>query len=162
MEAERQQDRRLSPLGPREEAGARGPGSATSLVLPPGALAPFLRSAAGSGCGVGVGSELGGSGCGGAVCRSVCGVLTIPSPQCRCGQRHQPVHAPPRGADQERGQEVGEEFLPEKGASLSDPTWTVPPQRARGSLLTLPLVQLLCVGGSEIPAPSALPPPSRR
>lgn len=67
MEAERQQDRRLSPLGPREEAGARGPGSATSLVLPPGALAPFLRSAAGSGQAVG------------AQCAGQC-VGSLPSP----------------------------------------------------------------------------------
>lgn len=36
-----QQDRRFSLLGPREEAGAWGPGSATSLVLSPGALAPY-------------------------------------------------------------------------------------------------------------------------
>lgn len=45
--------------------------------------------------------------------------VTVPSPQRRRGQRHQHVHAAPWGADQEWGQEVREELLSEKGASLS-------------------------------------------
>lgn len=60
------------------------------------------------------------------------GALTDPSPQCRCGQRHQPVHAPPWGADQERGQEVGEEFLPKKGASPEHPNLALPSPEAPG------------------------------
>lgn len=76
-----------------------------------------------------VGSEQRGGSCEAAVCTSVLGALTIPSLQCRCGQRHQPIHAPPWGAVQKRGQEVRKEFLPKKGASLSTHTWSFPPQR---------------------------------
>lgn len=39
-------------------------------------------------------------------------------PQCCCGYCHQPVYAPSGGSDQERGQEVREELLPEKGAGV--------------------------------------------
>lgn len=44
--------------------------------------------------------------------------LHCPLPQCCCGHRHQPVYAPPWGPDQEWGQEVREELLPEKGAEV--------------------------------------------
>lgn len=44
--------------------------------------------------------------------------LTVSSPQCCCGHCNQPVYAPPWGPDQEWGQEVREELLPEKGAEV--------------------------------------------
>lgn len=44
--------------------------------------------------------------------------LTVSAPQRCCGHCHQPLYAPPWGPDQEWGQEVGEELLPEKGAEV--------------------------------------------
>ena len=95
-------------------------------------------------------------------CVCLC-ALTVPSPQCCRGQRHHPVHAPPRGADQEWGQEVGEEFLPEKGASLSAQTRPLPPQRPPpgGPRDSAPLGSdpSLSASAQKCPAPSS-PPPS--
>lgn len=88
---------------------------------------------------------------------TVCTFVT--SSQCRCGQRHQPVHASPWRADEEWGQKVREEFLPKKGASLSTQTWPFPPQRSYG--VPRDSVPLGCnpsmLLAQKYPAPSRLP-----
>lgn len=148
MEAERTAGEAFSPLGPGEEDWGSGSWARNNiLVLSSGALSPFLRHSAGSGCGVvGGANEEGKAQEQQCPCshRRVCvharvGALTVPSPQCRCGQRHQPVHAPPWGADQERRQEVRDEFLPQKGASLIPQIWPLSPRETLRESRDLPL-----------------------
>ena len=120
-------------MGPREGGGLPG-GLGVELhawpcsLEPP--LSPFAQMPSRKCCGAGVESWRRGSCRGSGVpaslgaCASVRAPspsppLTVPSPQRRRGQRHQHVHAAPWGADQEWGQEVREELLSEKGASLS-------------------------------------------
>lgn len=135
-EAEGMAGEAFSPLGPREED--RGSGARPyPLEPPPPSSDTQLEAVVGLGWEANAEGKAWGQQCPhGHGCVCICahiGALTVPSPQCRCGQRRQPVPASPWGADQERRQEVGEEFLPKKGAfPLSAQTWPFPPLEAPG------------------------------